>query len=158
MSLNTNRPRAIVVAGLAVIVGVGCWVLRAPSSGAIEPAKPKAKDTAAPGGETLKSLLKERLATARTLVDLTSREYKNGGVAFLKVHQAMMVLHRAELDVCESDRERIAVHERMVATAKELEKTVEELARASEAAQSDLLQAKLSRLEAQIALERARTR
>jgi len=97
------------------------------------------------------------LATARTLVDLTSREYKNGGVPFLKVHQAMMVLHRAELDACESDRERIAVHERMVAATKEIEKTVEELLRASEAPQSDSLQAKLNRLDAQIALERARS-
>jgi outer membrane protein TolC len=105
----------------------------------------------------LQQLLKERLATLRKLVDQTSRDYQAGRVSFDQVHQAMEAMLRAELELCESDKERIAVLKKIVAQAKEHEQNAIQRYKAGNAPASDALMATADRLEAEIALERAKT-
>jgi hypothetical protein len=62
----------------------------------------------------LKELLKERLATLRALVKLVAAEYQSGKVSFDRAHQATMAMFHAKLELCESDKERIAVLEEAV--------------------------------------------
>lgn len=110
-----------------------------------EPKKPEPK---------LKLLLKERLATAREMVDLTARAYKGGEVSATAVHEAVMTLLDVEMDMCETDAERIAVQKKIVVEAKKYEQTIEQLVKGGQLAVRDALKVKLIRLEAEIALER----
>jgi hypothetical protein len=109
-------------------------------------------------GSRLKQLLKERLTTLRKLVDQTTRDYQAGRVSFDRVHQAMAAMLRAELELCDSDKERIAVLEKIVDQAKAHEKNAVQRYKAGNAPASDVLMATADRLEAEIALERAKSK
>jgi outer membrane protein TolC len=67
-----------------------------------------------------------------------------------------MAVLNAELEMCESDKERMAVLEKTVELTKENEKSAEQRYKSVEAGMSDVLLAKTDRLEAEIGLERAR--
>jgi Barrel-sandwich domain of CusB or HlyD membrane-fusion len=105
----------------------------------------------------LKELLKERLATLRSLVKLVTAEYQSGKVSMDRVHQATTAMLQAQLELCESDKERIAVLEEGAALAKGEEKMAMQRYQTGNASQSDALMATAARLEAEIALERAKT-
>jgi outer membrane protein TolC len=106
----------------------------------------------------LQQLLKERLATLRKLVDQTTRDYQAGRVSFDRVHQAMAAMLRAELELCESNKERIEVLKKIVAQAKEHEQNAIQRYKAGQASSSDTLMATADRLEAEIALERVKSK
>jgi outer membrane protein TolC len=67
-------------------------------------------------------------------------------------------LLNAQLEQCESDKERIKVLEEMVALAKESEKNAVQRYQTGAAPQSDALMATAARLDAEIALERAKSK
>ncbi|MCI0456146.1 MAG: efflux RND transporter periplasmic adaptor subunit [Gemmataceae bacterium] len=115
-------------------------------------APPEAQDS------RLKALLKERLATLRALAEQTTKDYQTGRASFDRVHQAMRALLHAELELCDSDKERIAVLERIVAQAKEYEKRADQRYKSGAVSISDALMAVAGRLEAEIALERAKAK
>jgi outer membrane protein TolC len=104
----------------------------------------------------VKELLKERLATLKTLADLTVNDYKAGRVSFDRVHQAMRAVLDAELELCESAKERVTILEQAVKLAKEFETVAEAQFRIGKVTQSDVLLAKVNRLDTEIALERAK--
>jgi RNA polymerase sigma factor (sigma-70 family) len=107
-------------------------------------------------GANVQSLLKERLATLKDLAKAVEADYRTGNATFEQVAHAQRSLFEAELELCESAKERLAIHERMLMLAKETEKVVDALFRTAKAKQSDVLRAKANRLEAEIALERAK--
>ncbi len=119
----------------------------APQSLAAEP-----KDT------KLKGLLKERLATVREILTVTTEQYKAGTGSFERVHQALKDVMSAELDLCDSDKERITVLEKGVAQAKDYEKLAEAQFKVGKVQVTDVLAAKADRLEIEIALERLKTK
>ena len=102
----------------------------------------------------VKELQKERLATLKTLSDLTVKDYKSGRVSFDRVHQAMRAVLDAELEMCESDKERVTILEEAVKLAKEYETIAEAQYKTGKVTQSDVLMAKVNRLDTEIALER----
>ncbi len=106
----------------------------------------------------LKELLKERLATLRALVKVTEADYRTGKVSFERLHQATMAMLHAELELCESDKERITVLEKVVAQTKGYEKNALQRYNVGFAPQSDARRAKAARLEAEIALERVKAK
>jgi outer membrane protein TolC len=106
----------------------------------------------------VKALLKERLATLRTLVEQTTKEYTEGRASFDRVHQATTALLHAELELGDSDKARIAVLEKLVAQAKKNEEVAATRYKSGVAPASDALLAAAGRLEAEIALERARAK
>ncbi|HJT79307.1 MAG TPA: hypothetical protein VJ739_19075 [Gemmataceae bacterium] len=105
----------------------------------------------------LNELHKERLATLRALADQTTKDYKAGRVAFDRVHQATRAVLHAELELCESDKERFSVLEKLVAQAKANEQHAAERYKSGAAPSSDALIATADRLEAEIALARAKS-
>jgi RNA polymerase sigma factor (sigma-70 family) len=119
-------------------------------------AERSAVETARATGARVRSLLKERLATLKELVKVAEADYRNGNATFEQVAHAQRSLFEAELELSESAKERLAIHERMVTLAKKTEKIADALFRARQAKQSDVLRAKANRLEAEIALERAK--
>ena len=113
------------------------------------------------GGQTasdskVRALLKERLALLRDMAKTLDEQHKAGSVALEEVQKANLRVHKAELDLCETDKERVAVHEKIVGVLKEMEKRVAELHKQAAVSQTDVIEAKVNRLEAEIALERAR--
>jgi outer membrane protein TolC len=79
-------------------------------------------------------------------------------VSFDRVQQATRALLNAELAQCESDKERIKVLEKIVALTKESEKNAVQRYKTGNAPQSDVLTATAGRLEAEIALKRAKSK
>jgi Cu(I)/Ag(I) efflux system membrane fusion protein len=121
------------------------------------PAAPQAGPSDKKEGK-LKELLKERLATLRQLAQVATAEYQAGRVSYDRLHQALRAVLHAELDMCESDKERIKVLEQVVALAKDYEKSAVQRYKTGAATQSDALMAKAGRLEAEIALGRAKSK
>ncbi|MBI3864954.1 MAG: TolC family protein [Planctomycetia bacterium] len=156
VQVKLSRPvlgLASLLVGGVVCVGLALFA----SADAAEPA-PSSAD-AAPSKRTdgkLKELLNERLATVREMASQATKEYQAGQAPFSRVHQATMAVLNAELEMCESDKERMAVLEKTVGLTKENEKNTEQRYKSGEAGVSDVLLAKTDRLEAEIGLERAR--
>ena len=80
-----------------------------------------AKDT------KLKELLKQRLATLREIAALTKKAVAaDPGVKIDELIVANQAVLQTELELCETDKDRIAVLVKSLAEAKDLEKLVEE--------------------------------
>jgi serine/threonine protein kinase/WD40 repeat protein len=100
--------------------------------------------------------LQERLTALREIAAQKEKLYAAGTMTFEEVARSRLQAFKAELPLCTADAERIAVHERIVACMKELEKLVEQLTRAGVAPAADLLRARADRAEAEAELELAR--
>jgi multidrug efflux pump subunit AcrA (membrane-fusion protein) len=102
----------------------------------------------------VQELLNERLATVKELAKATQAAYLQGKATIAEVTQANTLLVKAELELCKSDKERVAVHEKAVTLAKEYEKNAEQLFTTGRATQASVLAVRADRLEAEIAYER----
>jgi hypothetical protein len=107
-------------------------------------------------GGKLQELQKERLATLQQLVTVTKTAYLQGTATFAEVAQASAQLLKADLELCESDQERLAAHEKALMLAKHYERIATQRYKAGQGTQASTLSATANRLEAEIALERAR--
>src|SRR5262249_18379361 len=106
--------------------------------------------------DAVKKLLNERLALAREMADLVRASHSRGTVGIDAVLQANLRVLAAELELCDTQKERIAVLEKMVAVWKEIEDSAVQFHRQVAEGKKAVVEARLNRLEAQIALERAR--
>ncbi|MCI0740923.1 MAG: efflux RND transporter periplasmic adaptor subunit, partial [Gemmataceae bacterium] len=104
----------------------------------------------------IQTLLEERRATLRLLVKSTTAAYHTGKATYAEVAQATSLLLKAELEFCTTDKERLALHEEAVALAKANEKSATQLYKVGKAMHASVLAATANRLEAEIALERAK--
>ncbi len=135
---------------LAVTLLLACGSVLTWPRGPLDAAEPEKKET------KLKQLLKERLGVLRTLAELVSESYKSGRGTADKVYEAeLMVLH-AELDLCDTDKDRLAGLEQIVKKAKEYEDELAMLSKAGQVSQRSMLKATLDRIAAAIALEKFR--
>jgi flagellar hook-basal body complex protein FliE len=123
-----------------------------------QPAPAKVKEAPRDGKARLRGLLKERLGTAREMARQVAAAFKAGTASYSRVHQANLAVLEAELDLAETPKARVAVRERFVAAMKEVEERVRQQQKAAVVPASALLEAKLRRLEAEIALEREKIR
>jgi RNA polymerase sigma factor (sigma-70 family) len=119
-------------------------------------AKPEAKEPAA--NHKVQALLKERLAILKGMQSRAEKLYQAGQASQGALQQINLRVLKAELDLCETDKERVAVHEKVVAVLKGIEQQAGELAKRGAAAAGTLQEARLNRLEAEVALERARAK
>jgi RNA polymerase sigma factor (sigma-70 family) len=99
-------------------------------------------------------LLKERVDLLRKNAERAKRLYEQQAAGQDAVWQANLRLHKAELDLCETTKERIAVWEKIVNVYKEMEDRLTRLSTQGAASHEAVEEAKLNRLEAEIALER----
>jgi len=107
-------------------------------------------------GGKIQELLNERLATVKELAALTKSAYLHGNATFAELSQANTLLLKAELELCESEKERLALHEKAVALAKEIEAAAAHRYKSGQATQASALAARAARLQAEIGLERAK--
>jgi hypothetical protein len=108
--------------------------------------------------QKVQALLKERLPILKEVQNRADKRYQTGQGSKGELLQTTLRVLKAQLDLCATDMERIAVHENMVAVLMAIEQQAEELAKRRAADVGTLLEARLNRLEAEIALERARTK
>jgi outer membrane protein TolC len=104
----------------------------------------------------LNALLKERVATATLIEQEITQQYKSGRTNLADVIRATQTVNNARLDLCKTKEVRVALLEKNVAGAKELENYMTEIVKAGVATSTDALAAKIQRLEAEITLERAK--
>lgn len=106
-------------------------------------------------GSRVKELRKEKLAILQEFAASLRRSYNAGDRPLTDLLEGDRALHNAELDLCETNAERIAVLEKMLANAKELEQNIAVLVKQALRADVELMKAKVCRLDAEIALEQA---
>jgi hypothetical protein len=109
-------------------------------------------------GSKMRDLQEQRLATLRNLVEITTEHYKNGQVSSDEVQAAARARDEAELDLCTSNAQRIAVLERIVQEARTIEEEDARLMTNNLISRRLWLKAKADRLQQQIRLEYAKTK
>jgi septal ring factor EnvC (AmiA/AmiB activator) len=124
-----------------------CWSGNAPPASAAPPQDAK-----------VTTLLQERLDTLKAIAAQTAKDYESGYSSVVQVHEAAEAVLRAELDLADSQKARIAIHEKLVAEAKKHEEHVANLAKTGKEQNLVVLRAKVHRLEAEIALEREKAK
>ena len=106
----------------------------------------------------LKALLDEKVAVTQEAAAQATRAYQSGEATFAEVLEANQAVGNAQLDLCDTNAERVAVLERMLALARDYEKSVVERVKSGTSPASTTLKAKLNRLEIEITLERVKDR
>jgi hypothetical protein len=137
---------------LLLALSAGYFSLSTQRADAQEPAKAEAK------GSKQKELLKERLAVIREIAKLSTEAYKAGAASYDEVREAVRMVLQAELEQCDSDKDRITVLEKVVAEAKKMEEHAGQLSKTGQAPTRTALRAKADRLQAEIKLEQATTK
>jgi len=107
--------------------------------------------------DRISELKEQRLATLRRLVTVTTEHYKNGEASLEDLCSAKRAKDEAELELCASKNTKIAILERIVQEAKQLEEQSTRLVANKLASESCLLKAKADRLQQEINLEQARS-
>jgi RNA polymerase sigma factor (sigma-70 family) len=117
--------------------------------------EPAANDAAK---DRVKTLLKEKLAIVQQRAELTAQLAQKGGAGQDELAKANLQVLSVELELCEADKERVAVHEKIVKIYTSLEEMTRTLEKNAIASHGDALEATMKRLDAEIALERAKAR
>jgi hypothetical protein len=120
------------------------------SSAGADPPKSTADEA---GPSQLLSLRKERRETLRKLVDAAESKYNSGKATLDVVLRASDLLLEAEMDLARTRAERIAVHEKLVANLRQVEKATQLRCDAGTAPIEESLEAKAARLKAEIQLK-----
>jgi hypothetical protein len=106
----------------------------------------------------VRELEEQRLVTLSNLVEITSERVKNGELSSDELLTATRARDEAELALCTSDAERIAVLEKIVEEAKTIEEQDAKLVANKAMSRRMLLKATADRLEQQIRLESAKAK
>ena len=101
---------------------------------------------------------RKRLDSLNEILSVNEAMYRNGAVNFSQVLKAKRDIAKVELTLCETDRERIKVYERLVALAQELVNIHSAQHEAGAAMLVDVLNAKAEYQEAKSDLENALAR
>ena len=117
-------------------------------------AKRLADSAPAPKESKVRKLLQERLDIVRAQAERVRKLQQTGAASPEVVRQAALRVLKAELELCETDKERIAVQERIVGLLKETENRLRQVQQQGTASRDVVEDATLDRLEAEIALER----
>jgi uncharacterized protein (TIGR03067 family) len=100
----------------------------------------------------------DRLESLKEIASLNEIMYRQGKLVFDQVLAAKRDVAKAELDLCESDAERVKIHEKIVALAQELVKFREAQYQAAQIPKVVALKAKADLLGALDDLDRAKAR
>lgn len=107
------------------------------------------------GGE-LHDLEQQRLATLGKLVDVSTEGFKKGQVSADELQSAVRAKEEAELALCTSSQERVAILQKALADAKLREAQVAKLAAMHLAPETSLLKVTAERLRQEILFEQAK--
>jgi hypothetical protein len=139
--------------GLIVVVPILAWAFYTWYVWAAERAARPTDDTS-----SLKAMLRERVATLREIAEAEALSYKNSrsNDPFEPVGKAHADLLAAELDLCDTEAEKMVLLRAAVARAKGYEDELAKLAQVGAATRFEGLRAKSYRLQAEITLKRLR--
>jgi RNA polymerase sigma factor (sigma-70 family) len=130
----------------------------------IRPAEPKDTDPKAPGKKPdsatarVRALLQEKRDILQKLADRAKELEQRGQAGPALVQEATLRVHQADLELCQTTKERVVVMEKIVEVHKALEERMAQLGKRKAVAEGPLLEARVSRLEAEIALEREKAK
>jgi RNA polymerase sigma factor (sigma-70 family) len=113
-------------------------------------------DANAPRNDKLDTLLKKRLTLLRQVAENTRKQYQSGLASPGELLRTQDEVFKAELELAGSNKERLAVLEKRLAVTKELEALTVAAYKAGVGSQVAVWSAEISRVEAEIALERAK--
>ena len=161
MTCTSKVSVALVSLALAVAISVAGFgaepapasVSEAPGAAASAGADPPKSTEQEVGPGQLQSLRKERRETLRTLVDAAESKFNSGKATLDSLLRGSELLLEAELDLAETKAERIAVHEKIVANLRQVEKAAQMRCNAGVAPIEESLEAKAARLKAEIQLK-----
>ena len=104
----------------------------------------------------LKELLTDRHTALDALAKATREGYESGAVSLEEMYLAQMAVLKGELDATADKKDRITVLEKIVKMAQEQEKGVAAGVEMGISTETSALRSKVARIEAEVALERAR--
>jgi hypothetical protein len=102
------------------------------------------------------ALREERLAVLKDLAVTTRALFQRHRASLSELVEVSRAARRAELDQCDTDKERVAVLEKALAAAQETEEFVKAKVMAGRASGAETLRARANRLEIEIALARVK--
>ena len=141
-----RSPLLVQVLGFALAVLVALYLL---SPRAAEPGR-----TRSPG--PVRALQEDRLATLQRLEALMNAKYQAGQGSPAGLWTATQATAEAELDLCATPKERVAVLEGLVQKARSRESDLAQRAQNKLVGEETVLQAKADRLQAEIRLAQTR--
>jgi uncharacterized protein (TIGR03067 family) len=106
----------------------------------------------------VETLLKKRLALLRQVADELNKQYQQGTASPSVMLRAKDEVFKAELELARTDKDRVAILEKRLAVAKELETLARKAYQQGGSTHLFLLNAEIYRLEAEIALKRAKAK
>jgi hypothetical protein len=148
-SMRTSR---FTIASLtfAVVVSLGClWIFQNTAERQVI-----AADDAS--GAKLKDLISERIDVLKQIVELTVAAHAQSMASVDQVFHAKTALLKAQLEQTEAASERIAFLEQIKQLAVNREQSAKTLFEKGAGSENEILQTKAERLNAEIALERAK--
>lgn len=104
----------------------------------------------------LEVLLKERHAALDAVAKATREGYESGAVSLEEMYHAQMAVLSGELDATTVQKERISILEKVVKLAREQEKGIAAGVEMGISTETSALKSRVARIEAEVALERAR--
>ncbi len=111
---------------------------------------------AADGKESkLNQLLNQKLEILQNVVAQMEKLHDQGEAGFEELYEAHLAMHRAQMDLCQTDQERIAVLEELLGEAKRRETAVKA---AGVASSRRIRKAEVDRLDIEILLERIKSK
>jgi hypothetical protein len=116
----------------------------------------KGKGKKAQMSPKIRALLEKKLEIMRKFVEFAARAHKDGVGSFAELMHAQKQLAAVELELAESPKERVAIYEKLLEWSRQAEEEAKKLAKAGVQSTSELLQAQLQVLDAELALERAK--
>jgi hypothetical protein len=104
----------------------------------------------------VRDLQRERLALLRELATAMNKKYEQGTVPYGAVQEVSRQVLKAELDLCGTETERIALLQKTVDALKDREKRVAQIYKQGGASEFVVTETKLDRLDSEITLEKAK--
>jgi WD40 repeat protein/predicted Ser/Thr protein kinase len=105
-----------------------------------------------------RATLQQRVAKLQEIAAAKERLFDVGRLTIQEFLPAKLAVLNAKLELAESDKERIAIHEKIVAYSKEIEQAIDRLYQIGRITKPELLKAEQKRLEAEAALEQAKAK
>jgi outer membrane protein TolC len=138
-----------------ILAAVAATLLTGPASSQ-EKADQPGKDKAEGSTKKVKELQKERIATLKMVVEISEKLAKSARIEIGDLLEAKMSLLKAELDAAEKESDRIALYKTAIDSLKEYEALAKAQFEAGRATELYVHRAKATRLEVEIALEKAK--
>jgi outer membrane protein TolC len=119
--------------------------------------KPHKAMPAARNDAKLQALLTQRLELLRQMQTLYLAQYRAGQATLEDLEQATISVYRADLQRKHTPTERTALAQQWVNATQDIQKMAEARVRTGQATQVEVIKAQATLVEAEIALERAKT-